>query len=254
MFRLEYPLFEKNQILKSEMLECLRDYPLKMMEIYGSEYGDGIIAGCNISWDEGSLILSPGAICYHHRIYLMDKEIRVATPQDGRLKYLKVHFWAPEKEPDKVKAVGRVLLEEIPVKSGEVEICRFCLQSGARLRCEYVDFDDYATEFNTVNRINVPYSYKGGSSFWPKIIHTFSEEMIQRQGLEHPIDSSFVMSCLCSNEPIPLMAIKGYLKAREGLQAERFVQSELYQELRTILMGRHEIREVINMKKKVFLI
>ena len=42
------PVFEKGLILKQHMLEALRDYPREFIRNLYSEYGDGIITGCQV--------------------------------------------------------------------------------------------------------------------------------------------------------------------------------------------------------------
>lgn len=43
------PKFEKGRILKTEMLENLRDYPRSFLDIRYQDFSDGIITGMNVT-------------------------------------------------------------------------------------------------------------------------------------------------------------------------------------------------------------
>ena len=44
-----YPLFERNRILKKELLWSLRDYSFSQIQLEYQEYGQGIIQGCLVN-------------------------------------------------------------------------------------------------------------------------------------------------------------------------------------------------------------
>lgn len=48
MFQTKYPKFNTGRILKKEMLEALKNYPLKLVETVCEQYQDGIIDGFDI--------------------------------------------------------------------------------------------------------------------------------------------------------------------------------------------------------------
>ena len=59
-----YPLFERNRILKKELLWSLRDYAFSHIQLEYQEYGQGIIQGCPVQVQGRELVVGPGMIKY----------------------------------------------------------------------------------------------------------------------------------------------------------------------------------------------
>ena len=56
------------------MLEALRDYPYTVLEVEYSSYGDGIIAGFEITPQDGNKFsISPGILKLNEIIYVSDE-------------------------------------------------------------------------------------------------------------------------------------------------------------------------------------
>jgi len=253
MFVYEYPVFEKKRILKAEMMEGLRDFPHSLAGLYFGEYADGILAGCSIDWEEGRLRLEGGMLCYNRQLYIMENRTEIPTPQDNKLRYLKVHFWAPEKEPDKIRAIGRLSLEEEEPGEGELELCRFCLQSGARLRCRHMDFKDYGTQFNTVIRIHTSYSAKSAATMWQEMLYDFAGEMLESGHNSHPYDAPFLLACMNADRPVSRRMIEGYLLARSGRDLRKGTLADLYHALLDVLTDRQAYDGPPQSRKKVMI-
>jgi len=62
MFQYKYPVFEKKTLLRVEMLEQLRDYPKGYLRLVYQNFSNGIVNGCNITWKDRKLMISPGII------------------------------------------------------------------------------------------------------------------------------------------------------------------------------------------------
>ena len=234
MFRNIYPVFEVKRLLKKEMLENLRDFPRSLFDLQYQNYSDGILAGCGIKGTEEGLTILPGILCYKGVPYFLDKPYPVSCRAEGKLVYIKVHFWD--------KAIGSggeeffsqvVVDEQKPDAEQELEIGRFKLQAGARLRTEYVDFYDYETEFDTVNRIYVPYAAPDCPSIWPQLLKSFAGELICHS-LTNPWDTAFCLSCLQLREAMPYDAVRAYLNAKLG-QDKEYTNMQVYNALKSIL-------------------
>ena len=69
-----YPLFERNRILKKELLWALRDYSFMQARLDYEEYADGILRGCEVRVEGNRIVIGPGIIRYNGFICLMDRE------------------------------------------------------------------------------------------------------------------------------------------------------------------------------------
>lgn len=195
VFRYEYPIFEHKNILKKKMLDDLRDYPLFLSRMILGDRGDGILQGCGLAWEEGVLEAEPGLLCYHGDIYRMEESFAMDCVPTDRQTYIKVRFSVSDRERDYRRGVGEVYLDTNAPKEGEMELGRFRLQEGARLRTVYENFEDYRTEYDTVNRIHVPYLQPDGAGLWPQMLMAYGEELLET-GTEDVYDISFAVQLL----------------------------------------------------------
>lgn len=196
MFQNIFPIFEAKRLLKKEMLENLRDFPRSLFYLQYQKYSDGILAGCDIRGSETGLTIFPGILCYKGLPYFLDKPCSVSCKAEGRQVYLKVHFWDKAVGNGGEEFFSRIIVEEEPPDGEQqLELGRFKLQPGARLRSEYVDFLDYETEYDTVNRIHVPYAAPEHPGIWPQICCCYAKELLKRR-VTDPWDSAFCLDCL----------------------------------------------------------
>lgn len=242
MFQNTYPVFEAKRLLKKEMLENLRDFPRNLFGLQYQDYSDGILTGCDIKGTETGLTILPGILYYKSVPYFLDKPYPVPYRAEGEPVYVKVHFWDKAIGAGGEEYLSRVTVDgREPDAEQELELARFKLQPGARLRSEYVDFYDYETEFDTVNRIHVPYAAPDHPGIWPRIFKSFANEL-----LKHPVnnswDSAFCLNCLQLTGAMPYEAARAYLNARLG-QDREYTNLQVYGALKRILResgGREE--------------
>lgn len=228
MFENNYPLFSAGRILKTEMLEELRDYPREFFNIRFSEYSDGIISGCDIEVTDNFIVVKKGIIKYGGLIYILTEDKPIRYENNNKLVCLKVRFLASIRDNDFLKNSTEVYIdEEIDKKENEMELCRFKLREGAKLRVDYTSFQDFATEFDTVNVINVPYGSIEGSSLSPKITRYFGEELI-RYDLKDPWDIQFASTCIQSKDPIEKSIITNYLVFKINIARKEYSNEDLY--------------------------
>ncbi|MDE7271753.1 MAG: hypothetical protein K2N95_01660 [Lachnospiraceae bacterium] len=255
MFQNIYPVFEPKRVLKKEMLENLRDYPRTLFDIQYQEYSDGILYGCRLEARDKELTVLPGVILFKGIPYFMEKPYVVSCEAQGKLTYLKVCFTDKEVGTGREEYRGRICLDgQAPDTGRELEIARFKLQPGARLRTEYVDFDDYATEFDTVNRIHTAYAAPGHPVVWPQILKCFAQEMMRR-GQRDPWDCAFCMGCMQTREPVPYEAVRAYLNVRLG-QEKEYTNEQTYHALLQILQeaGGNRIRRTDRQDNRLLMI
>ena len=234
MFHYEEPKFKKKRLLRVEMLEQLRDYPRNYLDISFQGYSDGIVSGCQISWDAKRLTIEPGILYYAKKLYFMEQAYHLDCDFEDRVRYLKVQFLAELQEEGKVERKTRILLDEKkPDSACEMELCHFRLQEGARLRHGYESFEDYATEYDTINLIQVPYASYGQPTLHPNIMKQFAKEILQMKSQDY-YDISFAMNVMANEGKVSADFICSYLQARVGIEVREGNQA-LYEGLREVL-------------------
>lgn len=235
MFHYEEPVFQKKRVLRMEMLEQLRDYPRNYLKLMYQGYSDGIVCGCRITWDSGQLEISPGILCHAGNLYFMEEPYRMECLAEDRMRYLKVQFMTPVREEGRIGGSTRIVLnDQKPDAACEMELCRFRLQEGARLRDTYENFEDYATGYDTVNRIHVPYASYGRATLWPEILRQYAQEIFEAGG-QDAYDISFAMNILANGGGIPADCVDSYLGKRLGRRETGNGNYGMYMDLQEVL-------------------
>lgn len=216
MFCYEIPQFEKKRILRTEMLEQLRDFPRDYLEILYSDYSDGILLGCAPGWNQGKLTVEPGILRYKGYLYFLKEPFVMECGAEDKIRYLKVRFHTPVRENGMMVGKSTIDLDDkAPNPDFEMELCRFRLQAGARLRDTYENFTDCITEFDTVQLVGVPWASPGRHTLHPKIMKQYAAEML-RKGNRDTVDTSFAMDILVNGGRIPEEAVRAYIEMRTG--------------------------------------
>ncbi|MUG44338.1 DNA and RNA helicase [Paenibacillus woosongensis] len=236
MFNHIVPKFEKGRILKTAMLENLRDFPRDFVDVYYHEYTDGIISGAHVEVGADSLIVHPGIVKHQGRLYLLTDAVSIKYRATGREAALKVRFHAGDEDGDWQTFRSEIVIDEqLEADATELELCRFKLKEGARLRQDYQGFRDLATEFNTVNVLHVRYAAYGKSTLSPVILRSFAEEMM-RKGSGDPQDFMFTMMCM-NEGTLARDVILHYMTSRLGMSSREYTNVEIHKYLGRILDG-----------------
>lgn len=216
------------------MLENLRDYPRDFTELYYQDYSDGIVVGTTISVQESFLVISKGMVKFNGRIYALETDFELPYSATGKETIIKVKFHDEQIHPDFIAFQSTIFLDDNrSIQNGELELGRFKLKKGARLRCQFEDFYDFATEFNTINFIHCQYAGIQASTLHPLIVHSFAKELV-RYELVNSYDISFVMQCL-NNRRIERAAILFYIGNRLGVGYKDWTNEQIHQQLGYIL-------------------
>lgn len=237
MFKFESPVFVHKNILKKDMLDELRDYPLQISRMILEGCDDGVLKGTEITWEDNLLKVSPGLIWHGGNIYRMEETCSINCPPVDQLTYIKVRFITMDYEKDRMGGLGDVYMNEIPPENGEIELGRFRLQEGARLRTEYENFDDYQTEFDTVNRIHMPFIGAGGPGLWSGLLVEYAYELL-KTGTDNIYDTCFAMQILGAEGKIAGELIAWYVEKSVGRKITDFSNGFFYEKLRGILRER----------------
>lgn len=235
MFKNTYPLFERKKILKKEMLENLRDYPRDFFRILYQDYSDGILSGCRLKVQEPYVCVEPGILYYNKEFYIMNSPYRLLYEPTGKEQYIKVRFLETAGGVEKKEAVTQIYIDDTaPDKKDELELARFKLQEGARLRDQYTDFYDYATEFDTLILIHAPYASPIKCTINPRISKAYAVSMMKYPA-KNLWDSAFCLNCLQEGDALSHAMIRSYLNVRLKQEKETYRPAEIYESFQKLL-------------------
>ena len=243
MFTEKFPIFEKDKILKADMLTSLREYPRSMFLLQFQDYSDGILSGVRVKVTEEDLTVTPGVIKQQGKLFHMEEAVRVPYFATGTGHILKLRFLEEELKNDfTICRTELTLEEESSLAVDEIELCRFTLKNGAQLRQDYQDLADFATIHNTVNIIHVKYAGVNEPTLSPEITRYFGSELLSLNP-DNPYDVSFAMHCV-QNKIMNRGAIKAYLMARlkvreEALSTNEALHRYLTRVLEDVVNGRN---------------
>ena len=136
--------------------------------------------------------------------------------------------------PGETLGVGEILLEERAADDAfELELCRFRLQEGARLRDRHENFEDFSTEYDTVDFTYAPWAGKYSSVLNPALMQQFAREMIKKdeKGIE---DISFAMAVLAGGGQVGAEAVREYIRLKTGVRPKGGIRS-MYDGLLNVL-------------------
>ncbi len=231
----EVPDLEKGFILKRSMLLALSDAAILTNELLRKGYADGILSGCELSVTEDTIVLNSGLIFLEQQIFMMKNSLSVSYKPTNITTLLKLCISGELRDADCVYREAELRLEASDeLRSGELEICRFKLQDGARLRCEYQDFEDRSTEYDTLNRIYTPCAALDEPTLLPEITKHFAREMLGYSDISE-LDTLFCLQILGQREAVTKEALVKYIEYKTKKQLDSHSNLRVYQELRYIL-------------------
>lgn len=229
------PLFQDAHILRRNMLEALSDHTFLLPECQYRGYADGILAGCELTTTRDTIILNQGVLLYEKKLYLVKEPMSIAYHPANDLTILKLRF------SDEMRDINFIYREmelffsgQEKRQRGELELCRFTLQEGARLRCEYQDFEDRDTIYDTLNRVHVPYAAAGQSTLSSDITKSFAREMLKIPSITD-FDALFCMQILGQDQPVGREALVAYLWRKGVKELSGHSNHDIYREMVKIL-------------------
>lgn len=232
-----YPAFERGRILKKESLWALRDYSYDVLAVKYKNYSDGIINGCELSVEEKMIVIAPGMLKCQGYIFLLKEPVSVEFKADEKYVALKFRVIDKTDFSDYIRYRTQICLDDRMDKAeNEIELCRFKLKEGSILRCQYKDFYDIQTEFDTVNLADAAWAGEGSVTLSKYITDFYALEVLKAP-LADAVDINFAGLCLQNREAIRREIIIGYVRHRAGeaLVKEDISNSELYHMLKITL-------------------
>ena len=231
-----YPLFERNRILKKELLWSLRDYSFAHIQLEYQEYDQGILRGYDIKVRENDLVIGPGIFKYGTFVCLQTEEERVPYSPKEQLQYLRMRVEVDKTSQDYIAyKMEYYLTTDDKKEENEFELCRFHLRSGARLRDQYRDFGDMETEYDTVSLIHSEWGGLGGKTLSPAIVKYFARIVLESENSQLE-DRSFAYLCLSQPGAVPAYVLASYISKRRGMRLETVGNNDMiYRSMRNII-------------------
>lgn len=186
-----YPLFTGGRILKKEALWDLRDRSFDGWGLLYGDYTDGVIKGCRVRVEGQNLVIGTGILKYRDFVCFQTEEVEVPFQAENRLVALKAEFSVCQGNPDYTGHEWAFFLDEdLNLREGQIELCRFHLRTGSALRHTYKDFRDMLTEYDTVNLAHATISGRAKGRMHPEILLRFAAEM-QESRQKDTADTAF---------------------------------------------------------------
>ncbi len=234
MFFYTHPRFNEGRILKKEMFKNIRDYPKNFVDIYFKNHSNGIILGADILVEKDYLIITEGMVKHSSRIYTLAENYRLPYYDDGKETLIKIRFIDKSKSGDFEFYNTEIFLDQDTfVKRDELELGRFKLRKGSKLKTNHHKFEELYTEYNNVNIINVEYSSCVKSTLSPKILRAFSKEILKSKN-KNIYDINFAMQCM-NKRALERKIIILYISNRLQIKYKKYSNMEIYNHLKSIL-------------------
>ena len=211
-----YPAFERGRIMKKELLWALRDYSYSALQQQYRDYPDGILSGCSIRIEEQMICIGQGIIKCRGFIFLITEEERIEYAATEKYISLKFRLTSKEELPDYTRYITQFALDDnLTLQSDEIEMCRFKLKEGARLRTDYKDCFDIQTEFDTVNLADATWSAAGGNTLSKEITDYFARKVLECENAQER-DVQFAYFLLQSREAVRYEVLADYVCRKPG--------------------------------------
>lgn len=234
-----YPAFERGRIMKKELLWALRDYSYSALRLQYQDYSDGIISGCRLKVRDNQLIVGTGIIKCQDFIFLLTEEEQVSYAPTEVFVSLKFRVKFKEEIPDYTRYTTEFALDRnLTCAPNELEMCRFKLKEGAKLRAEYKDFYDIQTEFDTVNLANADWAGRGEKTLSKEITDCFARKVLEcREAAKEDVQFAYLL--LQSREAVAREMIEAYISRKtEKRKGDRKLEKEeLFGKMEGILDG-----------------
>ncbi len=230
------PVFVEGNILTKEMLTAVTEFAYAYPMCLYTGYSDGIISGFSVTTTKERIVIEKGLVCFDGVVFVFAEDMELPYYISEDEVYLKLKYGGCKEERSHVAYAFSLEIDDVLPEKNELEICRFRLQRDAELRYIYDDFEDFQTEYDTINRIHTLVASKEVPTMQADILNRFAKEMLAVH-IDDPLDIQFCMQILSTNQPLPMHGICAYLHLK--LEVPFVVRShgEVFLKLLQILEG-----------------
>lgn len=234
MFQIRYPYFNKDRILKKEMLQELRDFPRDMLEVYTENLTDGIVSGLSPIVNKEIITFSKGIVKHNGNVFMINNPTPLSYQETETEVMIKLNFHEQTQDKDYLTYYVSIEIDhDTNLTDSQLELGRFKLKKGAYLRSNYQDLADFTTEYNTINIVDVLYSGINETTINYLILKFFAKEALNTR-TQNPIDVTFCMLCLNSTR-VERELIRQYIAYRLTPEQKDFSNRAIHQSLTLIL-------------------
>ena len=245
------PEFHSGHILKREMMAELSAYLYRLGPLLYQSCADGIVSGCMLTTTEDSIVVNPGIIRYEGDFYLIrEPQFALYAPTNTTRVLNLVFHDQVQTDSFVTREIELAFTEGASAEKRYLELCRFKLQPGARLRYTYTSFADRETEYDTLNIIHAPFCGMGRPTLSPEITAHFAREALDA-GAEGT-DAMFCMMLLASREPVQAEALEAYIHSKLGKDYDCHSNLGMYQGLISCLKQFKGGQDTTAPKRKVW--
>lgn len=232
-----FPLFERGRIMKKEMLWAVRDYAYDYGRLMAQNRGNGVLTGCSLSVEEGNIVLGTGIIKFNSFLYLVGRPLQIPYSHSEVYVSLKLCFSPAQEMADFIRYDAEpIISDRLELSENELELCRFKLKRGFRLRNDYNSFEDIQTEFDTMNLADATWSAECGGGLSPFITSYFARGAL-RCPLTNSWDISFCHHCLRDALAVNPLLVRAYAADRLGVDNQVYSNRQLFEYLAMILQN-----------------
>lgn len=226
-----YPLFERNRVLKKELLWALRDYSFTHMQMEYEEYAEGMLSGFHTRVEDGRLIVGKGLVKYKDFIYLVTQEERVAYEVFEEPVSVKMKFYTKQETQDYIIYGMELAVDhDMELKDNEMEICRYRLQDGAELRDMHTCLEDMDTEYNTLNFLSATWGGMRERTMPPVVMRRFARELLGTGNIQSE-DMCFAYLCLDQRGTVSMEIIRDYVMRKGKIGTKKADNKDIFRGL-----------------------
>lgn len=235
MFRREDVKFRSHTVLKADMLSLSCKAPMEYLELQYSGWADGVLCGAQIIVGDNELTVQPGIILYQGNLFRMTESTQIPYEANGRNMKLQLHFGeCRETEAGKFYEADLSITEETERRAGDMELVRFCLQEGAKLRDQFKNFEDIGTQFNTLNYIHAECAGYKEPALSLVVLSEYVKEASKCAGTD-AVDFAFFMECY-RGQNVSRASVRLYLQQKLQKRIEQDAKNQdLYEGLKQVL-------------------
>lgn len=229
------PIFKKGNLLTHEMLDAMMQYSIGFAEYSYTGYSDGVLTGCGVHGESGVIYAEKGLVYQNGNLITFEGGSVKASPAN-EWQAVKLCIADMEHSQNYSERQMRICVTtKLERERNSIELCRVKLQKGAVIRSVYQSYEDFDTEYDTVNQIHAQWAAHGSESISPAILNGFAADAM-KCSISDARDISFMQQILSySGRALPRKAVQYYIAVRQGRDYRELTNEEIYKQLGAIL-------------------
>lgn len=206
------PRFESGNILSREMLEALNHNILSENRMNYFGYSEGILKGFSVTASEDYILVGKGCYLFDGEVQYITEDIKIPYTHGNAIKLLVLRTGDKEiSRQFEIREAEIKLIEEGERLLTDIEICRFSLQSGARLRDYARNLSDMNTYYDTICVCHAQWAaYENPSAAYP-VLQQFAKELAMCKNLTTEDNLIIGQILALKGESLPKQCLEAYI-------------------------------------------